>query len=149
MDCATQACPICPIGSSIVDLRSKCPSPGHLVAGGHLLIFNGYPAQVEWLHSNGLWKKQWGDVDCVSLERSVEVRAKSSQRVWNQLSTCLNAYICVSIVFFLELTCSLHVRLLQMGGQGKAKPKGVYNSIFQGFNYRFHRRTTEGFGQRP
>ena len=58
-----------------------------------------YPAQVEWLHSNGLWKKQWGDVDCVSPERSVEVRAKSSQRVWNQLSTCLNVYMCVSVAF--------------------------------------------------
>ena len=58
-----------------------------------------YPAQVEWLLSNGLWKKQWGDVDCVSPERSVEVRAKSSQRVWNQLSHRLKPSF-VSIVFY-------------------------------------------------
>ena len=40
-----------------------------------------YPQAVQWVADAGLWVKRFGDVDCVSPARSVELRAK---RVWSQ-----------------------------------------------------------------
>ena len=43
-----------------------------------------YETEVYWMVANDLWKKHWGDVDCVPPDRSIEVRSRSSQRFWQQ-----------------------------------------------------------------
>ena len=43
-----------------------------------------YETEVYWMVANDLWKKHWGDVDCVPPDRSIEVRSRTSQRFWQQ-----------------------------------------------------------------
>ena len=43
-----------------------------------------YPAAVDWMTSNGLWVKRYGDTDFVTPQRSIELRCTQSQRVWFQ-----------------------------------------------------------------
>jgi len=41
-----------------------------------------YNAEVQWLVDNRLWTRRYGDVEFVTPERSVELRANQTKRVW-------------------------------------------------------------------